>query len=170
MEEAIPKTKKIIKDAPVRHESIRFRFLNKKTKKIVSILIFLIVLGVAVYSSYMLYRVKDPAFQQKQIDAKTQQIVTQVGKLIELPDETPQVATVADVETLKTTQPFFDKAMNGDQVLVYSNQAILYRPEMNKIINVGTVNRTDEKATPKPVESDILSKEKSAEIKGENKN
>src|SRR4051812_14629670 len=57
-------------------------------------------------------------------------LVTEVGKLIELPSsETPTVATVSDINKLKG-QPFFAHAKNGDKVIIFADakKAILYRP------------------------------------------
>lgn len=74
--------------------------------------------------------------------AETQELVTSVGKLIELPtDETPTVATVSDRERL-ANQPFFAKAQNGDKVLIYTTarKAVLFRPGANKIIEVAPIN------------------------------
>jgi len=50
-------------------------------------------------------------------------------------DETPDVATVTDVSKLQD-QLFFQKAQNGDKVLMYltSKKAILYRPSTQTII------------------------------------
>lgn len=67
---------------------------------------------------------------------ETGQLVSKVGKLVNLPSgETPTVATVNDATKLKT-QPFFADAKNGDKVLIYNNssKAILYRPSTDKII------------------------------------
>jgi hypothetical protein len=168
MEEAtIIKTKKNTKNDTESRGSRKLIFSKRKTIKILFGIVFLAILAIAIYSSYMLYRVKDPDFQKKQSDEKTQKIISQVGKLYDLPQETPQVATVADVDALKKTQPFFEKAVNGDQILIYTNQAIIYRPSTNKIMNVGTVNRTDEKTVPKPVVSDILDTDTRANAKDE---
>lgn len=59
-----------------------------------------------------------------------------------LPDkEKPTLATVTDVEALKKDQPFFEKAQNGDKVLVYvgDKKAIIYRPAEDLIVNVGFI-------------------------------
>lgn len=74
--------------------------------------------------------------------AALQGTLNKVGKLMVLPeDETPTLATVTDVDKLKT-QAFFAKAKNGDKVLIYTENrlAILYDPVGNKIVAVGTVN------------------------------
>lgn len=64
-------------------------------------------------------------------------IVERVGALMELPDEDPTVATVSDVESLRDQQ-FFQKAQNGDNVIIFPNaqKAILYRPSTNKIVEI----------------------------------
>jgi len=69
-------------------------------------------------------------------------LVAKVSQLIVLPEnETPTVATVSDVEAL-SAQPFFAKASNGDKVLIYTSakKAILYNPEMNKVVEIAPVN------------------------------
>ena len=88
---------------------------------------------------------------EKTID-KTPEIINQVGKLIQLPaDETPTVATITDKEKLKD-QPFFTQAENGDNILIYlqAKKAIIYRPSINKIIDIAPVNTGTTDQTPKP--------------------
>lgn len=82
---------------------------------------------------------------------QSQVLIRQVSRLMELPtDEEPTVATVADAAQLSATQPFFAKAKNGFRVLIYprARLAILYDPQTNKIINVGTISIGNETATP----------------------
>ena len=83
------------------------------------------------------------------LEKQTKDIINAVGKLIELPDGVPQIATVSDAETLKKSQPFFSKARNDDQLLIFQTEAILYRPSENKIINIGPINR-EQTVEPKP--------------------
>ena len=104
-------------------------------------ILFLIVLAGLIYSQYELYNLKDPAYQQKVAQAQAQSIVDKVSKLIILPKENPQIVIVQDIEKLRPLQPFFKDAENGDDVLVYSNLAIIYSPTKNKIVNVGPVTR-----------------------------
>lgn len=73
---------------------------------------------------------------------EVRQLIEQVGRLIELPDgEEPSVATITDVEKLQE-QPFFQKAKNGDKIIIYPNakKAILYDPTANKVIDVAPIN------------------------------
>ena len=113
--------------------------------KNISIIVVLVVCAsIAGYSWYELNSIKklnDPVYRKKIADEQTVSITAQVAKLIELPQETPQIATVSDVEVLKQSQPFFAKAINGDYVLIFTDEAILYRASTNKIINVAPVNR-----------------------------
>ncbi|MFH0969029.1 MAG: LytR C-terminal domain-containing protein [Patescibacteria group bacterium] len=76
--------------------------------------------------------------KEEQIKKEVQSIKETISRFMELPgDEDPILATVTDIEKIKT-QPFFAKAQNGDKVLIYTSaqKAILYRPSVNKIIEV----------------------------------
>ena len=79
------------------------------------------------------------------------EIMQKVSKLADLPPETPNIATVQDINVLKG-QLFFSKAENGDKVLIFQNakRAILYRPSTNKIIEYSTI--VVEQETPAPTQ------------------
>ncbi len=67
-----------------------------------------------------------------------------IGKHYLLPsDEEPALLTVED--KTKVTSSFFARAENGDKILVYKNnkKALLYRPSIDKIIEVGPVSMAD---------------------------
>lgn len=102
--------------------------------------IIILILGIVAFYFYNQYQnIKKNPNQVAQ--AETDQLVAQVGKLIDLPkDETPTVATVLDKEKLKD-QPFFSNAQNGDKILIYTKakKAIVFRPSANKLINVGPI-------------------------------
>jgi len=70
-----------------------------------------------------------------------QQLTKQIGTYLQLPDESPTLATVSDVGKLKS-QDFFKNAQNGDKVLIFSKsgRALLYRPSTQKIIEYSKVN------------------------------
>jgi hypothetical protein len=120
---------------PVRERRPRGRGL-------VVILFFLLLIAAAAaayfYRQYALLK-SDPSVAVK---SETAQLIEEVGKLIVLPDdETPTVATVSDVEKLKS-EAFFAKAKNGDKVLIYSaaKKAILYDPIARKIVEIAPIN------------------------------
>ena len=136
-------------------ESIKKPQPRRNTGKWILIIITIASLAIAGYSSYQLKKMKDPVFQQKLADRQSKKITTAVGRLMQLPEGVPQIATVSDVETLKKAQPFFENALNGDQVLVFTKLAILYRPSTNKIINVAPVNREQSAPQPKAQETDL---------------
>lgn len=67
-------------------------------------------------------------------------IEQRVGKHFLLPtNEVPALATITD--TKKISAIFFKHAKNGDKVLIYKKNklAIIYRPSIDKIIEVGPV-------------------------------
>jgi hypothetical protein len=104
-------------------------------------ILFLLLLGGLIYSQYEIYKLKDPSYQQKVSLAQAQFIIDKVSKLMIVPNENPQIVLVQDVEKLRSIQPFFKDAENGDNVLIYSDIAIIYSPTKNKIVNVGPVTR-----------------------------
>lgn len=73
-------------------------------------------------------------------------VLEKISRIIELPQgETPTLATVSDVSKL-SGQKFFEKAQNGDKVLIYTqaSTAYLFRPVTGKVINVSQLNIQNE--------------------------
>jgi len=67
----------------------------------------------------------------------TQEIVERVDRLILLPNnETPLVQKIVDKNKV-ANQPFFSQSEEGDWVIIFqkSQEAILYRPSTDKIVN-----------------------------------
>lgn len=94
------------------------------------VVVALFVIPVLVYSM----KPEKPAdTAQAEIDSITEK----VSLLMDIPSETPTIATISDASKLRAQQ-FFAKAQNDDKVLIYSSaqRAILYRPSTNKIIEV----------------------------------
>lgn len=116
---------------------------------------YLIVFAIGVYGGTFLVKQKPTWFGLPQGTAQAQAevntIIAKVNKLMVLPDETPTVATVTDVNAVKD-QPFFAQAQNGDRVLIYqkASEAILYRESENKIIKIGAINFNQATASATP--------------------
>jgi hypothetical protein len=98
----------------------------------------------------------DPNAVQKATAEENKKLIAEIGKLIDLPQgEDPTVATITDIDKLKD-QPFFNKAKNGDKVLIYTiaKKAILYDANQKKILDVAPVNigsSSAELTSPEPV-------------------
>ncbi len=76
---------------------------------------------------------------------ETEQVTAAVRRLMDLPqDSLPTLATVTEKEKLQG-QDFFKNAENGDKVLIYVDEgkAILYRPSINKIIDIAPIQPTE---------------------------
>jgi hypothetical protein len=118
---------------------------GKKIATIIGGIVVLVLIGWGVYSYLELEKMRNPEYAEQQAQAETQALVGKVGRLMELPDGDPVVATVSDKSKL-TDQPFFAKAEDGDKVLIYadSSMAIIYRESTDKIINSGPIAITSE--------------------------
>lgn len=123
-------------------------WINANLKLIIAVIIVaLLVLAGVGYSVYQKGQQQQSAnlsadAAQRVAREEVRKLVAEVGKLIDLPPgEDPTVATVTDVTKLKD-QPFFQKAKNGDKVLIYTQarKAYLYDPAAKKIIDVAPIN------------------------------
>lgn len=111
---------------------------KKKFAKIILIaVIFTLVAGSLGIAGYFYFKYKK-AMSGNAARDENNSYIAEIKKFMLLPeDEEPTLATVSDKEKLQG-QPFFAKAENGDKVLIYSQaqKAILFRPSINKIIEV----------------------------------
>jgi hypothetical protein len=124
--------------------------VKKSPQKMIVMILAAIVLVAAIGSAVTFYLMYDKANRelvtlkqnpQSATEKEAKEIIEKVGKLVDLPtDETPQVATVSNLERLKE-QPFFAKAKIGDKVLIYpiNKKAILYDPVANKVLEIGPI-------------------------------
>jgi hypothetical protein len=131
-------------------------------KVLLSFVVFLIgvlVGGGGVYYGAKLY----PSFfgfrpSQDQVQSEVDTLLGEIGAFMSLPsDEKPTVATVTDVEKIKS-QSFFRNAQNGDRVIIYSEakKAILYRQAQKKIIEVGTISINNQPQTTGSPASQVI--------------
>lgn len=115
-----------------------------------------ILMGVGGAYGFMQYQQTQQKLEQSQLELEkiksdpqaasieeNTALVSKIGELITLPEgEDPTIATITDVERLRE-QDFFNKAENDDKILIYTQveqRAILYRPSINKVIEVAPVN------------------------------
>lgn len=72
-------------------------------------------------------------------------------------DEKPTIATVAD-KTKLVGQPFFERAENGDKVLIFktSNTVVLFRPSVKKVIAVSSIPQGEKTTLPTTTQNNIV--------------
>lgn len=77
---------------------------------------------------------------QKRMEEVEKEILDKVRKHVEIPDDPkPVVLTVLDADKLKKDNPFYEKAENGDHLIVTSKWAVLYSPKRDKVYGASTV-------------------------------
>jgi len=124
---------------------------KKKVNSLMIILTISAVLIIGLISSVFYFHKKyKEAIKNPEIVVQDEKkdITEKVRKLIELPEEEPLIATITDKEKLRE-QVFFSKAQNGDKILFFMNspKAILYRPSVNKIIEVSLLIKNSQSSS-----------------------
>lgn len=114
-----------------------------KLKSYIKIALVILIISLPSFYFYQKYQRTQSllANPDKLGEIQLNALLKKVTSIIELPEnERPELRTVVDVGKVKTN-PFFEKAQNGDKLLIYvvSKKAFLYRPSTNKIINVGPI-------------------------------
>lgn len=109
---------------------------KKLNSKIIKFVIILIVVSGCVALYYFYKHQNAPLTTEQEAD----NLVSELGKFIMLPDERPSVALVTDKSQL-SNQAFFNNAENGDKVLIFlkAKKAIIYRPSNKKIVEIGPI-------------------------------
>jgi len=109
---------------------------TKKTSLIIIVIIVLLITSLTSYYFFQYQRAKKNP--EKSAHEEIMRTTEKIQHFIDLPkDEIPRMFTVSNREKLQN-QPFFERARDGDQVLIYvtTNKAILYRPSDNRVIEV----------------------------------
>ncbi len=134
----IGKTKSEIpmkRPSPERTAMAKQRFINR-----VVLLVALLAICFGGYFYYRLHSLQNNA--SSEASKETKDLLGKVARLYLIPtSEEPTVATVSDPLKLKD-QSFFASAQKGDKVLIFSKagKAVLYRPSINKIIEIAPIN------------------------------
>lgn len=115
----------------------------KKNKELVPWILFVLSCFIILY----LFFSKPVDKAQREIDS----LVKSVSKLVILPEESPTVATVTNLEELKG-QEFFKNAKVGDKVLIFvqAQKAVLYNPDSNRVVEIAPLNTEANSQVIKP--------------------
>lgn len=145
----------IVEEQPISVEK-KFPIQSSVRRRIflISSLIGLLTIGVV---GYFLFSQTPEERAEKEMNT----LLADVASLMILPQsEMPLIYTIDDPELLRLQQPFFTDALAGDKLLVYpvAVKAVIYSPERNLIVNVGTI-ATDrdiqQEANTLPVSSEL---------------
>lgn len=107
------------------------------------ILVGLIIVFCLVLINYMDLRAReleshDPKKYQANIVRRSVRILRRLAVVPE--DETPVVATIIDVESLKKQNPaFYARAQNGNTVVLYKSVAYVLDEKTQKVVSIGPV-------------------------------
>lgn len=123
--------------------------MNEKTRKAFYRTLFVIIVVLAIVFSLGAMYKADQAADEKLLKVENQVMLDRISKLLNLPDEAPIISTVNSKEDFAKA-PAFRDAEKGDKLIVWvsANQAVLYRPSTNKVIDVTTVKATVETFQP----------------------
>lgn len=108
--------------------------------RIILWVLVVVLAGALGYTLWVNRSLRNPETQTKLAEQASQEIIDSVARLIVVPEDKPTVATITDVEKLReSNSEFYKAARNGDTLLIYQTQAIIYRKEENKVIAVAPV-------------------------------
>lgn len=114
-------------------------------KKVGGILVIVLVIFLVIFLIFENRNLKHSREESSSSD-EIESVLESLGAHMLLPiNETPTLATVTDSTALRS-EPFFSKSKNGDKVVVYQDakKAILYRPDLDIIIEVAPLTQTQE--------------------------
>lgn len=148
-------------------KSIKPPLKRRRGSKLFSFILFLGIIGAIALFAWAEMQRRDAVGRLEQTEQElaeirestkesardvAQRVLEQVRVHMEVPDSPePTVATIVDVERLRQTSEFYNKAKNGDHLIITSNRAILYNPDINKIIDVVPVkidNQANQETAP----------------------
>ncbi|MBD3250938.1 hypothetical protein GF380_00460, partial [Candidatus Uhrbacteria bacterium] len=117
-----------------------------------SYLVLIIVIAMGLTAAYLLIKgvsvtkssIEQPAEPQldtkEQLEAHVDSLIDRVKRHILVnEEESPYVATISNIDLVRSRNPIFYKdAKNGDKVLIWSDKALVYSPELDKLVAVTT--------------------------------
>lgn len=107
---------------------------KRRKKKLVMILFFILAVFTVFFGYIFIKEYNAPKGTHNEI------IIQKLSKLIILPDENPDIATISDVKSLKESDSeFYKDSKDGDQLILYTSKAIIFREDQNIIVNVAPI-------------------------------
>ncbi len=133
--------------------------INKKPfLSFLNVIIFVIIFTSLAFGGYFYYKYKNLANRPNTnavAEKEVKDLLAKVAEIYLIPTgEEPTVATVSDPTALKN-QAFFSSSQKGDKVLIFTKagKAVLYRPSINKIIEIAPINNNSNAKNTTPPET-----------------
>lgn len=115
----------------------------QKNKLIVSLLLIILLLIIS-FTFYFFYKRNTIEYGfNNEMNKENIALLEKVKRLYLTPEEEPTIATVSDPELLRE-QSFFTLSEKGDKVFIFikAGRAVLYRPSIDKIVEIVNVQNT----------------------------
>jgi hypothetical protein len=107
-----------------------------KKRVFFNFIIILVAIVLVFFSILFLSKIKKQNISGNLKEKEISALILKVSKLYLFPSgEVPTIAIVSDPKLLENLA-FSTEAEKGDDVLFFSNRAVLYRPSINKIIEI----------------------------------
>lgn len=125
--------------------------MNSRVKALLAMLVVILAVLVIVIDgrrrdaekrlSELMVQTGQDVENQEQNRERAAEIVASVKRHFALPTEDgePTVAAIVDVEQLRTQNAFYNKAENGDYLVITTTRAVIYDPEGDQILDVAPV-------------------------------
>jgi hypothetical protein len=126
--------------------SVKTKKNRPSLKKILLTGLVILLLAISAAIGFLYYqtrqelkRISSQKGQQELSKQEVQAVVSELEKLTLLPEEEPVLATILNAPYLATQSAFYEKAQNGDKLIVYpkAQKAYIYSPERHIIVNAG---------------------------------
>ena len=103
------------------------------------VLVIALTAFVAIFTLGAIYK-HQQINNEKNIKARDTALINHLGKILNLPNEKPIIATVGSDQDFTSTATFRG-AKKGDKIIIFvnSNQAVLYRPSSDRVIQITPV-------------------------------
>lgn len=115
---------------------------SSTTKKVLMTLNVLVIVGLMGATGYLFMENRDLNDQANlTTEQQNERLVAEINEVYDLPDETPIVAIVTDVDEFKSQYTSFDNAQQGDYLLFFRKNRlnVLYRQSERRVVKTADV-------------------------------
>jgi hypothetical protein len=117
--------------------------VNSSHSRILPLFIGILILGLIATTLYFYFETKSLRENNQKTSIKRSEnsdLKENLKTHILLPDEEPTIATINNINVLKQENPeFYKNGENGDILFIYTQKAILYDKDQDKILNIAPI-------------------------------